>query len=214
MLVITMMVITLPMFSSAQDWAARNIYTLNISPGVGIGVDYNETGNVLKVLLNADYARLKVTTNVGLAILEVVFGNESVPNKIDAYLLIDDKTVEYQNQLINWSITNTTWTFFNGSTIKAFYVYAYIYMFANQSITDETYQRPYFEQRLTPMAFNDEKSTQVVTESGSPVYVDYVFDETTVNPPVMILDLSGVVLFGVGVIVGVIVIWTFKKKVM
>ena len=212
-LLVVATMLMLPATVNAQtDWVARNIYAFNQNIGYGMSIDYNTTTNELRVLLvNNGMA----TENIGLAILEVVFGVKSIPNKIDAYLVIDNETVpKYQNQLINWSISPVTWTFPNETEVPAYYAYAYIYLFENKSITNETTQRPWFEENV----FNAELFTQddskyalsennyIVASEENPVYVDYSF-EGIATPEILVI--GGVVV--VAVVAVVAIVW-YKRR--
>lgn len=209
-LLIALTMLLLPITANAQaGWVARNIYAINQNIGFGMSIDYNETSNVLKVLLvNNDMAE----QNIGLAILEVVFGVNSIPSNLDAYLLINGETVKYQNQLINWSIDPVTWTLPDDNTVDAYYAYAYIYLFTNQSIINEVPQRPYFEANLKGQNMPQDQWTDmtalsnVIASSGGRVYVDYSFEgDSGIDWPVI-----GIV--GVGIIILVLVVFVWRRK--
>lgn len=202
-LLIAFAIMMMPVTANAQtDWVARNIYALNQNIGYGMSIDYNETSNNLKVLLVHNGM---ATQNIGLAILEVVFGVNSIPSNINAYLIVDDEPLEYQDQLINWSITPVTWTFPNSTEISAYYAYAYVWLFLNQSITNETAQRPFYEDTLTGASYNSDSSvalaSYVITSNTDPVYVDYQINNINNWPAVAAIVIGASVVLLVIVLV-------------
>lgn len=193
-LLVLLVVLTLPTISSAQEnWVAENIYALNTNLGVGLGIDYNMTSRILQVVLLYTPPEMiygpdtNVTfNNVGLAILEIVFGHQSIPTDIKAYIQIGDSD-RWQDQLINWSIAPVTWTFPNMTEVSAYYAYAYIYLFENQSIYSPTPQRPYFENDLLGLiapsgsayVLSSSSDTVLASAADALVHVDCTFDTDT-----------------------------------
>ena len=209
-LFILLTLLVMPTAANAQ-WSIKgvNVYAIHQSLGLGLGgMDYNETSHVFRLKMH--YVPNRTATNIGLGLLEVIFAFDSHPTAINAYMIINNETLQVQDQLVNATIRSVDWEMPNGTIVNAHYAYAYFYLFENQSVTNPAPMTPFYQD----LSIIPHESSVVLAENSVPasdfvgkdVYCDYDFGQEGTDLPVVLVAV-GVVAF----ILVLVVVWTRKR---
>lgn len=210
-LLVALTVLIMPMTASAQ-WSVGgvNVYAIHQSLGLGLsGIDYNETTHIYRARMH--YVPNRTSINIGLGILEAIFAINSLPGGFKAYMIINDESLEVQDQLVNFSIRAVQWEHYNGTITDAYYAYAYLYLFENRSVTNPAQMEPFYKD-LAVIPYDSsmvlaEESTLAESYVRQNVYCDYDMSQGQVNW-VVVAVIAG----GVGAFIFVLaLLWSRKK---
>lgn len=207
-LILAMMILSMPIASSAQILAA-NVFASRTSLGMLVmDESYNETTEVYSIVFGQappDSPSYR-PWNIGLGFVEVVFSRFTYPKGLEAYIEIDGEPLI--DMLINFTIQNYQHEWPNGTKEQAKYVSAFVYLFSNHSITNESTITPMFQ----PSSYFYD-SSHILADDSQTVLAGSEIERVKLtcsigNPltPVLILVIGG------GIAVVVIVVLVLYKR--